>query len=251
MNSIIKHFLYDAKKFLFVKHRYKSVVILLLLVGYYFCLPKSLFNNPTSSVIESREGILLGAKIANDEQWRFPANDSVPYKFKQCIIQFEDGYFYHHPGFNPVSIAKAFVANIKSGKVVRGASTLTQQVIRLSREGKKRTYFEKLIELVQATRLELRDTKDEILTMYLNRFDWVNNAVGIKSAAQIYFNKKPINLDLSEAAMLVGMLKNPALYNPNRRLELTQKRRDVVLYQMKKLLIHLVMLSMINLRHLQ
>ena len=70
--------------------------------------------------------------------------------------------------------------------------------------------------------------------MYLNRFDWVNNAVGIKSAVQVYFNKKPEELTVEESAMLVGMLKNPALYNPNRRMELTTERRNIVLSQMKK-----------------
>ena len=82
--------------------------------------------------------------------------------------------------------------------------------------------------------LEKRYTKNEILTMYLNRFDWVNNAVGIESASKVYFNKDPIDLEIEEAAMLVGMLKNPSLYNPNRRIELTKSRRDVVLYQMRK-----------------
>ena len=70
--------------------------------------------------------------------------------------------------------------------------------------------------------------------MYLNRFDWVNNAVGIKSASKVYFNKAPIDLNVSESAMLVGMLKNPSYYNPNRRMELTQGRRNIVLSQMKK-----------------
>ena len=93
---------------------------------------------------------------------------------------------------------------------------------------------QKLKEWVIAAKLERRYTKDEIMLMYLNRYDWVNNAVGIESAARVYFNKEPKNLNIQESAMLVGMLKNSALYNPNRRLELTQKRRDVVLYQMKK-----------------
>ena len=77
-------------------------------------------------------------------------------------------------------------------------------------------------------------TKEEILAMYLNRFDWVNNAVGIKSASQVYFNIIPAELSVEESAMLVGMLKNPALYNPNRRMELTESRRNVVLSQMNK-----------------
>ena len=81
-------------------------------------MPKILFKNPTSTVIESAEGELLGAKIAGDGQWRFPQNDSVPTKFKQCIIQFEDAYFYKHPGFNPVSIFKAFSQNLKSTTLI-------------------------------------------------------------------------------------------------------------------------------------
>ena len=92
--------------------------------------------------------------------------------------------------------------------------------------------MQKLKEWIIAAQLEKRYTKEEILTMYLNRFDWVNNAVGIKSAAQVYFNKKPVELNLEESAVLVGMLKNPSLYNPNRRIELTKERRNVVLYQM-------------------
>ena len=94
--------------------------------------------------------------------------------------------------------------------------------------------MQKLKEWIIAAQLEKRYTKDEILTMYLNKFDWVNNAVGIKSAASVYFNKKPFDLNVEESAMLVGMLKNPALYNPNRRKELTESRRNVVLSQMNK-----------------
>ena len=93
---------------------------------------------------------------------------------------------------------------------------------------------QKLKEWVIAAKLERRYTKDEIMLMYLNRYDWVNNAVGIESAARVYFNKEPKNLNIQESATLVGMLKNSALYNPNRRLELTEQRRNVVLSQMKK-----------------
>src|SRR5690606_3652501 len=117
-------------------------------------------------MIRSSDGHLLSARIASDQQWRFPQSDSVPYKFKTCILEFEDAYFYYHPGYNPVSMAKAMLSNIKAAKVVRGGSTLTQQVIRLSRKGEDRTYFEKFIELILATRAELSYTKDELLNLY-------------------------------------------------------------------------------------
>ena len=98
------------------KHRVKSILIVSLLIAYYFCLPKQLFNDPTSTVIETEDGQLLGAQIAEDGQWRFPKSDSIPEKFRQCIIHFEDEYFYRHPGFNPISIAKALRENVRAGK---------------------------------------------------------------------------------------------------------------------------------------
>jgi len=128
----------------------KSATVAILLVIYYFSLPRTLFEEPYATVIESSDGELLAAKIARDGQWRFPAQDSVPDKFKKCIVYFEDEHFYYHPGFNPVAMVKAFQQNRNAGKVVRGGSTLTQQVIRLSRKNKKRTYFEKAIEIILA-----------------------------------------------------------------------------------------------------
>ena len=114
-------------------------IVLILFVWYYLSLPNQLFKDPTATVIEASEGELLGASIAADGQWRFPNIDSVPYKFKKCILAFEDQQFYRHPGFNPVAMAEALIDNFQAGKVVRGGSTITQQVIRLSRKNKERT----------------------------------------------------------------------------------------------------------------
>ena len=107
---VLKNFLHKAKSII-LQHKIKTILILLLLIGYYFCLPRTLFNEPYSTVIESKEGNLLGAKIARDGQWRFPASDSIPKKFQQCIVAFEDQHFYSHPGFNPVSMWNAFRQN--------------------------------------------------------------------------------------------------------------------------------------------
>ena len=101
------------------RHKFKSAIVFIVLVAYYFCLPKQLFKDPTATVITSNTNELLGAVIAEDGQWRFPQNDSIPEKFKICIIQFEDAHFYKHPGFNPVSIAKALKQNLSSGGVKR------------------------------------------------------------------------------------------------------------------------------------
>ena len=224
----LKHLLLYIKR-----HKIKTGVLLFLLVAYYFCLPKQLFNDPTSTVIESKKGELLGAIIADDGQWRFPVADSVPYKFSQCIVHFEDQYFYSHPGFNPASIVKAFGENIKAGKIVRGGSTLTQQVIRLSRKGQYRTYFEKIIELIFATRLELRDSKEEILKLYASYAPFGGNVVGLDVASWRYFGVQPHQLSWAESATLAVLPNAPALIYPGKNQQLLLQKRNRLL---KKLL---------------
>ena len=129
-----------------LKRKYLVVTgIVLVLLLWYFSLPQPLFKSPTATVVTSKNGDLLGARIADDGQWRFPAGDSVPFRFKTAILQFEDAYFYRHLGFNPVAMTKALWSNLTSENR-RGGSTLTQQVIRLSRENPKRTYLEKFTE---------------------------------------------------------------------------------------------------------
>lgn len=211
------------------KHKKKSIVFLVLLVWYYFSLPNQIFQEPTSTVIESREGTLLGAKIANDGQWRFPHNDSVPEKFKTCLLQFEDAYFYSHPGVNPVSIVKAIGQNIQSNKIKRGGSTITQQVIRLSRKGKSRTYFEKLIEMILATRLELRHSKDMILALYASNAPFGGNVVGLDVASWRYFNCNPDQLSWAESATLAVLPNAPSLIYPGKNQEKLVAKRNRLL----------------------
>ena len=132
-----------------------------ILIAYLLCLPRNLFKGTTyATVIEDRNGELLGARIASDGQWRFPPSDKVPEKFKDAIIEFEDRWFPYHPGVNPVAIVRAAIGNIKAGKVTSGGSTITMQVIRISR-GKERTMWQKLIESILATRLELESSRTD------------------------------------------------------------------------------------------
>lgn len=210
-------------------HKIKSIVFVILLIWYYFALPKQLFSEPTSTVIESVDGQLLGAQIATDGQWRFPPSDSLPQKFTKSIIAFEDAYFYKHPGFNPVSIVKAFWQNIKSGSVKRGGSTLTQQVIRLSRKGKKRTYFEKLKELVLATRLEVRYSKSNILNLYAANAPFGGNVVGLDVAAWRYFGRNPNDLSWAESATLAVLPNAPSLIYPGKNQAQLFKKRNRLL----------------------
>ncbi len=211
------------------RNKIKSVIIPALLVWYYFSLPRVLFSEPYSTVIESEGGELLGARIARDGQWRFPAQDSVPYKFRQCIIHFEDQYFYSHPGFNPIAIFNAMRQNFKAGRVVRGGSTLTQQVIRLSREGKKRSYFEKLIELILATRLELRYSKDNILGLYAAHAPFGGNVVGLEMASWRYFGVQPHQLSWAETATLAVLPNAPALIYPGKNQQQLLEKRNRLL----------------------
>ncbi|UGU17607.1 penicillin-binding protein 1C [Sinomicrobium kalidii] len=216
------------------KHRIKTILLVILLIAYYLCLPEPLFNTPTSTVIESRNGELLGARIAKDGQWRFPETDSVPEKFEQCILYFEDAYFYSHPGFNPVSIGKALLRNVRAGRVVRGGSTLTQQVIRLSRKGKRRTYLEKVVEIVLATRLELRYSKAEILNLYASHAPFGSNVVGLDVAAWRYFGVQPHQLSWAESATLAVLPNAPGLIYPGKNQEKLRTKRNRLLGKLLK-----------------
>ena len=112
------------KNSLSIIHRPTNLIwripIAFCLIWFAFCLPEPLFKDPTSTIVTDENNELLAARIASDGQWRFPDMDSVPYKFEQSIVYFEDQYFRYHPGINPVSLIKAFITNIKSGEVKRG-----------------------------------------------------------------------------------------------------------------------------------
>lgn len=197
-------------------HPKRFLILGVALIVYYFLLPRPLFDDPTATVIETRSGELLGAKIASDGQWRFPETDSVPKKFERCIIAFEDQQFYRHFGFNPVAMGEAIIENSNAGKVVRGGSTITQQVIRLARKGKKRTYFEKLKELILATRLEFGASKKKILKLYASHAPFGGNVVGIDMAAWRYFGLPAHQLSWAETATLAVLPNAPSLIYPGK-----------------------------------
>lgn len=201
----------------------------LLALFYYFSLPEKLFQKPYATLVYASGGELLGAKIADDGQWRFPLPDSLPKKFKTSLIAFEDQYFYSHPGFNPVAMAKALVNNLRAGRVISGGSTLTQQVIRLSRDHRPRTYFEKLIELILATRLEWSYSKDEILTLFAGHAPFGGNVVGLDAASWRYFNVPPSELSWAESATLAVLPNAPGLIYPGKNHDLLLAKRNRLL----------------------
>ena len=208
--------------------------------GFFGSLPTfDQLENPSSNLateIISVDSVVIGKYFF--ENRTSSTKQDIPDNFIDALIATEDIRFRSHSGIDVKSLARAIIGVFFGDGQTGGASTITQQLSKMlftktPASGVERIK-QKLKEWVISAKLERRYTKDEILLMYLNRFDWVNNAVGIKSAARVYFNKKTQNLNVQESAMLVGMLKNPSLFNPNRRLELTAKRRDVVLSQMKK-----------------
>ncbi len=207
-------------------------LVFVLFIWYVFCLPAHLFTSQTSTVLEDREGKLLAARIADDGQWRFPATRHIPAKFVASIIQFEDRSFFIHGGFNPAAFARAIVQNIKAGRVVSGGSTLSMQVIRLSRKGKSRTFFEKVIEIILATRLELKYSKTEILLMYASNAPFGSNIVGIDAAAWRYFGREAQKMSWAEAATLAILPNAPALIYPGKNQERLRNKRNRLLRQL-------------------
>jgi penicillin-binding protein 1C len=201
----------------------------LLISLLFFLLSKPNFQPFYSTVLYASDGTLLAATIAQDQQYRFPPSNSIPEKFKVCIIEFEDKYFFRHFGINPVSVSRAMWNNIKAGKIVQGGSTITQQVIRLSREGKRRTFFEKIIEALHALRLEATKKKSEILLMYASNAPFGGNVVGLEAAAWRYYGRCAEDLSWAETASLAVLPNSPALVHPGRNPEALLAKRNRLL----------------------
>lgn len=211
------------------KWRLALLVLVVLLCLYHLSLPTTLFTDPYSTVLEASNGELLSASIAKDGQWRFPKSDSISNKFAEALITFEDKRFRSHPGIDVLSMARALRQNTKAGKVVSGGSTLTMQVIRLSRKSKSRTFLEKCIEMIQATRLEFRHSKDEILSLYAAHAPFGGNVVGLEAACWRYFGIDAKNLSWGEAALLAVLPNSPSMIHPGKNREHLKIKRNKLL----------------------
>lgn len=206
-----------------------SLFSLTLFLIWFFCLPKTLFDDPTSTVLLDRNGGLLGASIASDGQWRFPHNPNVPKKFEKAIIQFEDRTFASHWGVSIRGIGRAMYQNIKSGATKSGGSTITMQLMRMSRKGKSRNGWQKVIEIFWATRSEWRYSKDEILALYASNAPMGGNVVGLDAAAWRYFGRPAEELSWAETATLAVLPNAPSLMHPGKNRELLRAKRDRLL----------------------
>ena len=205
-----------------------DIICLALLLVFFFLLPAKLFKSPTSFVIEASNGNLLSAAIASDGQWRFPVADSVPVKFKDCIIAFEDKRFYQHFGVDILAMSRAMRQNLKAKSVVSGGSTLTMQVIRLSRK-QDRTIWQKLYEIILAFRLEFRYSKEEIIGLYAANAPFGSNVVGLEAASWRYYGRNSKMLSWGEMATLAVLPNSPSLVHPGKNSNrLIKKRNDLL-----------------------
>lgn len=200
-----------------------------ILTWWIFCLPDKLFTDPCSTVVNDRHGELIGARIASDGQWRFPASDSVPQRFEKAILLFEDKRFYSHPGIDFRAIIRALKQNIQKGRVVSGASTITMQLMRMSRKNNSRSVWQKIIESLWALRAEFSFSKNQILNIYAANAPFGGNVVGLEAASWRYFNKPPHSLTWSEAAVLAALPNAPGLIYPGRNPEQLRERRNLLL----------------------
>ena len=206
-----------------------ALLFLAVLIAARLFLPAPLFSDPYSTVLFDRQHNLLGARVAADGQWRFTESDSIPEKYKKALICYEDKHFYQHFGFNPVSAFNALVDNLKAGRVVRGGSTLTMQVIRMARKGKPRTIGEKLIEIGLAMALETKYSKKEILNLYASHAPFGGNVVGLEAASWRYFGRNPFELTWAEAALLAVLPNAPSLIHPGKNRNTLLKKRNRLL----------------------
>jgi len=212
--------------------RRKAIALILievLLAGWLCCLPGDLFRGtPYATVVTDRNGELLGARIASDGQWRFPPCDTVPSRYATALVQFEDRHFRWHPGVDPLALARALRSNLREGHVVSGGSTITMQVVRMSR-GKERTLWQKGVEAILATRLESRLSKDEILALYASHAPFGGNVVGLDAAAWRYFGRPADELSWAESATLAILPNAPSSIHPGKgRDRLLEKRNRLL-----------------------
>lgn len=208
-----------------------SLFLLGLLLNKLFPLPDA---PPTATLVTDRDGKILHAFIAADDQWRVNATMAeISPLLKKTIIYKEDKYFYYHPGVNPAAIIRAFARNIFTSGRRSGASTITMQVAKML-EPKKRNFFNKLRESLRALQLEWTYSKDDILQLYFNLLPYGGNIIGIKTASLLYFNKNPDHLSLAEITAMSIIPNKPGKLVIGRHNEAITQQRNQWLQRMAK-----------------
>jgi penicillin-binding protein 1C len=205
----------------------------LLWLALCLAVPSTLFRTPCATLLYSQEGELLGARIAPDGQWRFPPVDSLPQRFADCLITYEDRRFFYHPGIDPAALLRALRTNLSAGRTLSGGSTLTMQLARLARGNRPRNLYQKGVEALWAAVLETRYTKHELLNLYASHAPFGGNVVGLETAAWRYFGREAASLSWAESAMLAVLPNAPALIHPGRNRTRLKEKRDRLLHSLR------------------
>ncbi len=206
-----------------------SMLIVFELAIYLIPLPWSAIHRPSSTLVFDRNTKILRAFTSEDDMWRIRTSlEQVSPLLRRYLVFYEDRWFYYHPGFNPVALTRAFIQNLSSGKIVSGGSTLTMQIARMT-EPKKRTWYNKVIELFRALQLERRFSKNQLLEIYFNIAPYGGNIEGVAAASWLYFSKEPSQLSPGEAALLEVIPNSPSQLRPDLYPKRAQKARDKVL----------------------
>jgi len=203
-----------------------------VILDWFFPFPIASLHRQPATVVTDREGTPLRIFLPPDEQLRLPVtlNEITPV-FIQTLIASEDHWFYSHPGVNPFAVIRAIVVDLRHGRVVSGASTISMQIARLA-EPKPRTLWAKGQEMFRALQLERHFTKTELLELYVNLTPYGGNIEGISAATMVYFGKTPAQLSLGEAALLSVLPRSPNGYSPARNPQAAHEVRDRVLRQL-------------------
>ncbi|NOZ13685.1 MAG: penicillin-binding protein 1C [Acidobacteria bacterium] len=222
------------------KSRYRRLILFFAAVPAVFFtaiwltpLPKPLFPNRYSTVVTDRNGKIMRVFLNPEQQWILPPRPEtpIPKKVEEALLTAEDRWFYHHPGVNPFAVVRAAWQDIRAGRIVSGASTLTMQLARISRP-KARTIANKLLEMLQALKIEQHYNKKTILRMYLNHAPFGGNVIGIRAAAWKTFGTTPEKLTWSQAATLAVLPNAPGLISPRNRHKLLKEKRDRLLHKL-------------------
>lgn len=190
--------------------------------------------NLTTQVFDIN-GEVIARLHAEENRTRILTSSQIPQNIKDAVIAIEDERFYNHYGIDLVGITRAMVTNIRAGRIVQGASTLTQQLVKNAFLTSERTFQRKAVEAMMAFQLERRYSKDEILTLYLNEIYFGHGAYGLAAAAEMYFGKDPLELTLVESAMLASIPRSPVAFSPVRNPDRNRSRRSLVLSKMVEL----------------
>lgn len=212
--------------------KWKAVLILIILIWLMMPLPQ--YKPAFSKVLYGDDGSLLAATISSEQQWCFAMDEEIPEKLEKCIILYEDEYIGWHPGINPISIIKSLIINLRERKVVRGASTLAMQVMRMKNKHAARNWPHKIKETLGAVKYSLFHSDRTIIKEWCDIAPFGGNTIGIKAASLRYFGRAVEELSWAEAALLAVMPNSPTSANLSKNREILKRKRNLLLDKLHK-----------------